>query len=95
MINVKDNFKNMYQNEDLLCSLKCGEYEDQNHLLECKILIDNCTALFEDATVQYEDLFLSENKQLEAVKLFVKVLKTRDRLLEEIAARDILAQCTT
>ena len=86
----------MYKNyEDLFCSLKCGKYEDQNHLLECEILIDKCTALYEDSTVHYEDLFSTENKQLEAVKLFDKVLKTREKLLEEIASRDILAQCTT
>ena len=63
MINVKDNFKNMYESNDLLCVLKCGKYEDQQHLLECDVLIDKCTALYEDATVNYEDLFSTENKQ--------------------------------
>ena len=95
MINVKDNFKNMYQGEDLLCDLKCGKYEDQQHLLECEVLLGKCTALYEDDTVKYEDLFKTENKQLDEVKLFNKVLKTRDSLLEEISTRDNLVQCTS
>ena len=78
MLSVKDNFKNDYANNDLLCSLQCGEYEDQQHLLDCDILIQNCEALYNDMTVKYDDIFSKETKQLEAVRLYAKVLKTRN-----------------
>ena len=96
MIDVKDNLKNKYINNDLLCELKCGQYEDQQHLLDCPILIENCKELYEDSTVQYDDLFCSERKQLDLVKLYTIVIKTRERLLLDIFTRDnSLVQCTT
>ena len=82
IIDVKDNFKNMYPDSDLLCSLNCGEYENQQHLLDCPVLIDKCEALYEDSTVQYSDLFRSEPKQLDVVRLYSKVLNVRENLLE-------------
>ena len=93
MLEVKDNFKNKYKN-DLYCDL-CGKYEDQQHLLTCQILIDNCKALYDDSTVQYEDIFCTEVKQLPAVKLFVIVLEVRQKLLEGFVTRNnVLVQCT-
>ena len=95
MIDVTDNFKNKYINTDLLCALKCGEYEDQQHLLDCQVLIDNCEALYDDSIVQYKDLFSSEAKQLDATKLYCKVLETREKLINDITTRDKnLVQCT-
>ena len=87
MIDVKTNFKNKYQNS-FFCDL-CGEHEDQVHLLECQVLIDNCEALYEDSIVEYDDIFCSEEKQLSAVKLFKQVLETRQKLLDDYATRDI------
>ena len=75
------------------CDL-CGEYESQQHLLECDVLIMECPDLFNDTIIQYEDIFGNENKQLSAVKLFKKVLETREKLLNEKATRDNLVQCT-
>ena len=91
MIDIKDNFKHKYEN-DLSCDL-CGEYEDQQHLLECKVLIENCKSLYNDSIIKYEDIFSTENKQLSAVKLFSEVLQTRQKLLDEQNARN-LVQCT-
>ena len=82
-----------YKNE-LFCDL-CGEYEDQQHLLLCKVLINNCEALYNDSTIQYTDLFGAENKQLPVVKLFGKVLEARQALLDELSTRrNNLVQCT-
>ena len=85
----------MYQDDDLTCDLKCGEYEDQEHLLDCQILIDNCKELYEDSTVKYDDLFGSGTKQLEAVQLYRKVLKRRQELLANMSTgNNIPVQCT-
>ena len=92
MIYVKDNFKNKYQN-NMNCDL-CGEYENQQHLLECHVLIMKCQDLYNDTGIQYEDIFANVSKQLPAVQLFQKVLDTREKLLKEKATRDNLVQCT-
>ena len=91
MVDVKDNFKQKY--EDNMSCDACGEYEDQQHLLECKILIENCKSLYDDSTIRYEDLFSTVNTQLSTVKLFTEVLQTRQKLLDEQNARN-LVQCT-
>ena len=91
MVDVKDNFKQKYE-DNMSCDL-CGEYENQQHLLECKTLIENCKSLYDDSTIRYEDLFSTVNKQLSAVKLFTEVLQTRQKLLDEQNARN-LVQCT-
>ena len=65
MLDVKENFKNKFQSS-LFCDLS-GENENQQHILECQVLINNCEALFEDSTVQNEDIFGAEKKQLLAV----------------------------
>ena len=93
MIDVKNNSKNNYQNI-MSCDL-CGEFEDQKHLLNCKVLIENCEALFNDSIVEYEDIFGTEIKQLTAVRLYMKVLETREKLLKELLTRGNLVQCTT
>ena len=87
MLSVKDNFKNEYGN-DLSCTLKCGQYEDQRHLLDCDVIIRKCDALYNDTSVNYEDIFGTGTKQLEAVQLFTKVLETRKLIEEEIATRE-------
>ena len=88
MLSVKDNFKNNYAMNDLSCSLQCGQYEDQQHLLECEILIQKCEALYNDTSVKYEDIFSTETKQLDAARLYAKLMKTRNVIIEEIATRD-------
>ena len=70
--------------------------KNQQHILECQVLINNCEALYEDSTVQYENIFGAEKKQLLAVKLFTTVLETRQKLLDEMTTiDDDLVQCTS
>ena len=95
MVDVRENFKNKYLNNDYQCELKCGESEDQQHLLECQVLINNCDPLYNDSTVLYSDIFGSEKKQLDAIKLFNKVLKTRETLITNISTEENNSvQCT-
>ena len=95
MVEVRENFKNKYLNNNYQCELNCGEREDQQHLLDCQVLIDNYDTLYNDSFVQYGDLFSSEAKQLNAVKLYGKVLKTREKLISKLTTGDSnLVQCT-
>ena len=81
MTNAKMNFKNIYV--DTTCSLCRNEDDTIRHHLECPVLIENCSELFNDRIVQYEDIFGSLKKQLRAIQLFKKVLKKRDELLDK------------
>ena len=92
MVDVKDNFKNKYQN-NMNCEL-CGMYENQEHLLDCDILILNCKELYNDSVVECNDIFGNERKQLPAVRLFQKVLDIKEKILNEKTTRDNLVQCT-
>ena len=84
MINLKANFRNFYNDQDLSCDLcQKGIEENQAHLLECDTLIKNCKELYDDQSVEYEDIFEEQEKQLKATRLFQVVLETRERLLEE------------
>ena len=80
MLQVKNNFKN--QHENIQCDL-CNEAEEtQEHLLDCQTIIDNCEELYNDSTVQYNDIFSQNpNKLLKVTKLFAEVTKVRNMLL--------------
>ena len=81
MVEVKENFKSRHS--DTICSLCFDHVESQKYLLDCPVLINNCSDLYNDSFVKYEDLFSSEiEKQLKATKLFDAVLETRNKLLE-------------
>ena len=80
MINVKSNFKIMYEN--LMCLLCEEEEETQSHLLDCQKLIDNCQELYNDDKIKYEDLY-DDKKQIDVTVLYEKILQTRDRLIKE------------
>ena len=64
----------------LNCSLGCSEDETQKHLLQCKPLLDKIGDNFEAVTVVYDDIF-DRKKQLNAVKLYSKLLDIREDLL--------------
>ena len=82
MIKVKNNFKSSL--ESLVCDLCHAEEEDQLNLLNCETLINQCDDLYNDISVEYGDLFSKmTTKQLQAVKLFQKVLKVREDLLAD------------
>ena len=81
MIQVKNNFK--FGLESLTCDLWHSEEEDQLHLLNCETLINKCEDLYNVISVEYGDLFSTTAKQLQAVKLFEKILKVREKLIED------------
>ena len=79
MTNAKMNFKNMHQ--DTTCNLCKVEEVSQQHYLQCQVLVEKCTELYNDRIVRYDDIFGNLTKQIRAVRLFEKVLKKRDELL--------------
>ena len=81
MVQVKRNFKSAYLS--LVCDLCKLEEDSQYHLLSCEVLLQKCQELYNDVSVEYDDLFSTSEKQLQAVKLFEKVLMTREKLLQE------------
>ena len=83
MINVKENFKSMYQNQNLLCKLCQNENETQYHLLECEKLIEMCSELYNDEIVNSNDIFGDLPKQIRAAKLYEKVLEVRENLIQK------------
>ena len=84
MLNVKANFRNQFNNMDISCNLcDSGQEESQFHLLECQTIIDNCPELYDDVSVEYDDMFRKSSKQLKLVKLFQIILDTREKLKSE------------
>ena len=51
MLDIKDNFSFLYLDNE--CTLGCDEVESQEHLLNCKPIIDNCFELAEDIDIEY------------------------------------------
>ena len=66
---------------DLSCRLCGKEDENQNHLLECEVLLKKCKNLYNDNSTKYEDLFAGMDAQLRIVKLFQEVLEIWDKLV--------------
>ena len=63
------------------CDLCQSDEEDQYHLLSCEVLLKECEELYNDKSVEYDDIFSTSEKQLQAVKLFEKILQTPEKLL--------------
>ena len=78
MVDVKMNFKKLYL--DTACNF-CNQDESQSHLMECKSIIENCHELYNDIETEYEHIYKSTAYQLKIVKLYVKIMKTREKLL--------------
>ena len=76
---MKRNFKSSFVS--LECDLCQIDEEDQYHMLSCEVLLKECEELYNDESVEYEDIFSTTEKQLQAVKLFEKVLQTCEKLL--------------
>ena len=74
---VKNNFRNNYQNTNIMCPL-CEDSDDtQEHLFECKAMRDVTS---ED--VQYNDIFSSETEVLLNVAMNLKrIVGQRETLL--------------
>ena len=72
MSNVKDNFKSKYKNVGFLCPLACGQYEDDQHLLQCS-----------KTDVKFETIFYGDSdKSSVIIELLMEAEKIRDYLME-------------
>ena len=79
MSNVKGNFKSKYTKIGYICPLKCGQYEDDQHLLKC-----SKTEIYRsNSEAKLENIFSGDiNAQGVIIDLLMKAEKTRDLLLE-------------
>ena len=71
-------------NYNLFCKLCKSQISDQQHLLKCSILVEKVPELKTNSKVKYDDIFGDIEKIIPAIKLFSKVVKMREELLEEI-----------
>ena len=81
MIQVKRNFIGKYR-QDLLCSLGCSVEETQDHLLDCKLLIEKMEDITILADVDHSDLFGTVQEQLAVTKCFSEILHIRENLIQ-------------
>ena len=83
--NCKMNFKNKYNQDNLLCDLCCTENQDQKHLLRCKEIERklNSQQLTKNR-MEYENIYSSDvNKQKEITSLFIDLFKIKNELEQE------------
>ena len=80
MFPVKTNFRNQNKT-DLSCKLCAINISDQEHQLKCPVLQKFLPELSQ-TDVKYSDLFANVDKQLKLAKLYVKIAKTREIILE-------------
>jgi hypothetical protein len=76
---LKSNFSNQYGNE-ISCRICKVHIECQEHLLQCEVFkskVENPNQ------VVYEDIFGHVDKQLEAVRVFKKVLRETEVFLHK------------
>ena len=81
MTKVRNNFKNMYETH--LCQLCTAEEDDQSHLFRCEFLLNNCKELAKNISVEYEDIFSTTKKQVEAAKLLITIWESREKFLNQ------------
>ena len=87
-LNIKSNFKKGNEQDNILnlqCSIKnCFEIEDQEHILYCKPVINSINKQQREQIekIDYEYIFSSTKKQLEAIKVFILLLDKRDEMLK-------------
>ena len=82
----KVNFKQKYLHTNLKCILCKDEEDNQQHVLECKILLDAYKS--EEITsgdISYDDIFSDKiSKQKVITTLFKNLFKIRENIIEEI-----------
>ena len=60
----------------------CDEFDEQKHLFECEVLLNNSDILANNVKVEYEDIFSEEvSKQINAIRLLAQIWITRKNLL--------------
>ena len=79
------NFKQKYIHTNILCTLCQVECDDQQHILQCKVILDEYKS--DDLAITsatYDDIFSDDVlKQKEVTTLFLKLFSIRDKLIEE------------
>ena len=81
-VNLKVNFKSKYKYSDLECVLGCEEEESQQHLMNCKYILEKLPSSSQ-TEVQYEDLFGSVSQQKTFITFYSKLLDIRQQLLPD------------
>ena len=88
MIDVKMNFKGMYNN-DYSCNIcKKDIPQNQVHLTQCETIIQQCPMLYNNINVEYEDIYGTPKKQLKITKLYRNILSTKDKIITERIAKE-------
>ena len=77
MTDVKSNFRNQYQNNMDCQTCKETCIEDENHLLVCENLKDE-----ESVKTNFSKVYGSIEDQLQIVKVFKKILRKRETILD-------------
>ena len=86
-IDIKCNFKTKYSPfnniEKLKCSLKkCNELETQEHLMQCKEILNIFNQKYDMTGIRYRDMFSKQlKKQRNLTKLYKILLDIRSKLL--------------
>ena len=80
MLNCKENFRSMYISDQ--CDIcMSGATQTQRHLLEdCQPIISACDDITENVVVEHDDIYGTVDQQLKVVRLYAKVLSTREKL---------------
>ena len=77
--NVRNNFRNQYQNQNINCSLCEVELDEHSHIFNCDVI----RKVTGNLTSQYEDLFSQDiDKLYEAAKTAKMLDETRKLLLD-------------
>ena len=83
MVPVKGNFSSQYKSNSL-CKFGCNVKENQEHLLECKVIIDKLEDKFLLTDIEHQDLFGTIENQIEIIKVYVMILKIKEDLEENM-----------
>ena len=85
MVNVKANFSSMYN--DLSCDL-CFEnvIQSSDHLLDCSTILDNCPKLYQDDSIQLEQIFGDINSQRKAASVYIEIFRIKLRVEDNISS---------
>ena len=81
--NIKDNFKQMYLNDNLLCELCFSHYDDQPSLLQCPKILENRYLKAQIQTIKYTDIFENIDLQIPAIVVLEKIVNFRSKLLTQ------------
>ena len=82
MFPVKTNFRSKYK-LNLACEFCSIGTSDQEHQLSCPV-IRNFLPDIVDSNVRYQDLFGNTEKQLQFIKIYTKIARQREVLLESL-----------